>query len=77
MALNVLVTYGRSYGVLGVVGATLGLVDVVNSMLSFGVSCCFEFSVGKARTTRYSGFVIEESCGWFNVTSEYVIKTFV
>ena len=56
----------RSYGVFGVVGVILGLVGVVNSMLSSSVGRYFAFSVGKARAMGDSAAAIDESCGWFN-----------
>ena len=67
----------RSYGVFGVVGVILGLVGVVNSMLSSSVGRYFAFSVGKARAAGNSVAAIKESCGWFNtaVAIHFIFST--
>ena len=55
-----------SYGVFGVVGTVIGMVTVVNNMLSSSVSRYFAFEIGKAKAAVDKAAALEECRGWFN-----------
>ena len=55
-----------SYGVYGVVGTIIGLVTVVNQMLSSSVGRYFAFAVGQAKAATDKDAAVEACREWFN-----------
>ena len=57
----------EAYGVFGVVGAIIGMVTIVNGMLSVSVSRYYAFVFGRAKTATDAEQARDDCCRWFNV----------